>query len=161
MLKRAGYWVAEWAVLFLFWEVFVDKLEGHEIAAGLAAAALSAAGTEMVRGVEHPRFYPQAAMLAQAWRVPGMVLKGCWVLALRLARRAWGDCSAGLFRTIRFHGGGSEPKDVGRRALAVVFSTLPPNSLVIGIDRRRNFLMLHQVRSTGVPALLRKLGARP
>ena len=66
-----------------------------------------------------------------------------------------------LFRTVRFDAGGDDdPASAARRVLAIFITTTPPNFIVIGIDRRRNQMLVHQVRPTGIPKGTEILGGR-
>jgi multisubunit Na+/H+ antiporter MnhE subunit len=161
MLKRALYWLLQWIVLFVLWLWFVDSTAPHELLAGAIAAALGAVGSELARTEARPRFGPHVRWLLQAWRVPGYVLLGCWVLLMKLGRRTFaGDRTAGLFELVPFDAGGDDPPAVARRALAIIFTTLPPNFLIVGIDRQRNLMLFHQVKKDPVPEVTRLLGAK-
>jgi hypothetical protein len=50
---------------------------------------------------------------------------------------------------------------VGRRVLAVGYTTLTPNFVVLGIARKQGLLLYHQVLAGEVLEMTRKLGARP
>jgi len=138
MGPRLGYWLAETAFLFGFWLLFVDQFTLHELIVGAAAAALAATGTELVRGTEHPRFLPHWIWLAQAWRLPWRIVHDCGLLVRNLVRG--GD---GRLVSVPFETGESEARDTARRTLGILYTTLPPNTLVIGIDRQKNTMLLH------------------
>ncbi len=150
-----------WGVLFGAWQLFVVHLAWSESLVGAGAAMLGAAASELVCAHERPRFRPRPAWLFQVWRIPGYVLDGCWVLARRLARRIFlHDRSAGLFQLVAFDPGGKDSRSAARRALAIFYTTLPPNFVIIGIDRRHRRMLFHQVEKDEVPAVTRRLGAR-
>ncbi len=153
-------WLVELAVLWVLWFVFVDQLSGAEALVGLGAAALAATGAEAIRSLEFGDIRPDARMLAQIWRVPGMVVGGCWVLAKALALRALGREVPGALMVIPFDAGGGDARSAGRRALAVAYTTLAPNSIVVRVDRKEHLMLIHQVIETDVPKVTRILGAR-
>lgn len=137
MLARAVFWLAGTALLFLVWLLFAGS-EPDELLVGAGAAALAAAAVEAVRGTEHPHFLPHLAWLLRAWRLPGLVLRDCWLLMRNLATGRHGR-----FVRMRFDAGGDDAHGVAHRALETLYRTLPPNSIVIGVDRARNEILLH------------------
>lgn len=48
-----------------------------------------------------------------------------------------------------------------RRALAIGYSTMTPNMIVIGIDHERGRMLYHQLERSPIAEMTRKLGARP
>jgi hypothetical protein len=52
----------------------------------------------------------------------------------------------GRVRGIAFAGGGELPRDRGRRALAEVLGSLPPNAIVLGVDPEHDRLLVHELR---------------
>ena len=138
MLGRAAYWLIEFLVLFVLWLLFVSELKLSESLAGVGAAALAATATEAVRGCEHPRFFPDVSWILRFGRVPIRILSDCWLLV-----RTLGSRDTGTFQSIDFPAGGNDARAVARRALGTLYETLPPGSVVIGIDRQRNRMLLH------------------
>ncbi len=140
MLARAGYWLVQFLALLGLWFLFVDQLKLSELLVGLGASALAATAAEAVRGQEHPHFLPDLGQLKEAWRLPGRILTDTWLVTLKLVRRG---PSTGSFHALPFDARGNDGRAVARRALAILYSTLPPNSIVIGIDRKRNEMLVH------------------
>ncbi len=160
MSARAGPWLREFLILFVFWLLFVNSTEWQELAVGAAAAALAATGAEAARGLKLSRFRPGLGVLAQARRVPAMVLMDCWVLLRATTGRLLGRRAIeGELRTARFEAGGDDAASATRRALAVLLATSSPNSLVIQIDRRERLMLFHQAVPRKLPQLIRELGA--
>jgi multisubunit Na+/H+ antiporter MnhE subunit len=137
MLARAGYWLAGTALLFVLWLLFAGR-DPHELIAGAGAAALAAMAVEAVRGTEHPQFLPAIAWVLRAWRLPGQILRDCWLLLRNLTTGR-----DGRFVREPFDAGGDDARSAAHRALETLYRTLPPNSIVIGIDRERHELLLH------------------
>ncbi len=157
MFARAVCWCVEFLALFGLWLLFVDHLVWTETAAGIAAAGIAATAAEIVRGQEHPRFRPRAALLADFWPIPGAILTDSLLLLRKLARMLFrNDRGTGRFVTVPFPAGDAGARSVALRALAILYTTLPPNTLVIGIDRKQHVLLLHQLE----PANARILGGR-
>ena len=137
MLVRAVYWLAGTVLLFGLWLLFAG-VSPHELIVGAGGAALAATAVEAVRGTEQPRFLPHIAWLLRAWRLPGQILRDCGLLLRNLA-----TASPGRFVRVPFDAGGDDAPHVAHRALETLYRTLPPNSIVIGIDRARNEILLH------------------
>src|SRR5690348_9991871 len=137
---RVVYWLIEAALLFVLWLLFVCQFHAHELLTGAGAAALAASATEAVRGCEHPRFLPHIQWLMQSWRLPFEIVRDCGLLIRNLF-----DRRTGHFEVVPFEGGGDDARSVARRALATFYTSLPPNTFVIGIDRDRNTMVLHRL----------------
>jgi multisubunit Na+/H+ antiporter MnhE subunit len=140
---RIVYWLAEAALLYVLWLLFVAQLAPHDLLVGIAAAALGASATEAVGGCEHPRFLPHVEWLIRSWRLPFEILRDCGLLIRNLF-----DGRPGHSETPRFEAGGDDARSVARRALATFYTTLPPNTVVIGIDRPRHTMLLHRLEGT-------------
>jgi hypothetical protein len=136
--------------------LFVDKAALHEVITGLGGAALAATGSEVVRGEEHPRFWPHARWLLELWRVLKDILDGCVLLARCLIR----GCP-GILRQTRFDVGGDDPTSAARRALAIAFGSIAPNSIIIGIDHETGLMLVHLADRAPLPKIARRLGALP
>jgi hypothetical protein len=134
---RVLYWLAGTALLFGLYLLYAG-VSSHEAIVGAGAAAVAAAAVEAVRGTEHPRFLPHLAWLARAARLPFEIVRDTALLAHNLAR-------GGNGRIVRapFEPGGDDAAGVARRTLETFYRTLPPNSIVIGIDRARNEVVMH------------------
>jgi hypothetical protein len=157
--ERALFWIAEAAILFVFWLIYVSTTASNELLVGAAAAALAATGAEAVRGLNFARFYPHVKWLGLFWHIPGSIVADCWTLTRVLAARIFlGREMEGYTATIPFEPGGADPRSAARRAVAVTLSSLGPNFIAIRIDRTEKLLLYHEVRFTGVPVMLKKLG---
>ena len=144
--------------MFLLWLVFTWQLKPVEMLAGLAAAALAATATEAVRREAHPRFFPYIPWVLAAWRLPGQIATDGWLVTRKLARMiSASDRQTGFFRSVPFRAGGNDTHSVARRALAILYATLPPNSIVIGIDRQRHSILFHLLEEDETPGMIRVL----
>ncbi len=161
MLTRALYWSVGFAVLLCVWLLFTTTLAWSETVVGVAAAALAATGTEAVRGAEHPRFLPQIRWLIQFRRLPAEILRDCMLLMRKLMHMCFrGDRRTGEFRTVPFRAGGATSRSAARRALAILYTTLPPNTIVIGIDRTRDVMLLHLLTPDAASITGRPMGEK-
>lgn len=138
MFLRGFYWLIEFVVLFALWLLFVFQLKASESLVGVIAAAIGATAVEAVRGCEHPHFLPDLRWVLDFRHVPLRILRDSWLLV-----RTLGSKRSGRFRTRTFNSGGNDSRSVARRVLSTLYETLPPGSIVIGIDRRRNEMLLH------------------
>lgn len=154
-MKRARFGFAAGCFLGALWLVYTGSLKRNELLAGFCAVVPAAIASEIVRSEEQPRLLLHARMFRPAWRVPGDILRDCILVTRRLLRTRR---PAGEFRLIPFRAGGSEAYETARRVLAVEFSTMSPNSIIIGIDGRRNRLLIHELVHAQPPKIVAILG---
>ncbi len=160
-VKRALYGLAALGVLSGTWLLYTGKLGRNELLIGIPAAILAALASEIVRGEEHPRFLPNASMCLPLWRVPPEILRDGFLISWKLLLAASASRRpAGKFLAIRFKAGGADSRSVARRTLAIEFSTISPNAIIIGIDRRRNLLLFHQLVGDKIPQTAYVLGGK-
>lgn len=157
--QKIGEKIAEFAAFFLLWMLFVSQAAQGEILVGIAAALVTVTALEASKHAEPLRFRPPLRALAQAWRIPGLILPGTWTLVEELAARILGRRSRSALLLTRFTPHGAASRVSGIRALAVIFVTLPPNFLIIGIDPESNLMLYHQVRREPVPEIIHRLEA--
>ncbi len=161
MLRRAAYWLIDFGLLLALWFLFVFKPEWHEAWVGVAAAALGAGATEAVRAAEHPRFFPHLSWILEFRRLPLQILRDTWAVTKKLAAMAFlADRDTGRFLTIPFRAGGNSPRAIARRALAITYGSISPDSIVVGINRAHNQLVLHLLAGNRVPEILEILERR-
>lgn len=151
------------AALFVVWMALVDSREAPQVYAGLVVAAIGTLGSELVR---------------RQW-VAGTRLRARWLLRLhrplasvpgdlvRLGSALWGAFPnlwfgkaprpvAGRFRALPFEAG-TGPEGRGREALAELAGSFSPNTVVVGLDRERGVLLVHQlVPEEGEPEKARR-----
>jgi multisubunit Na+/H+ antiporter MnhE subunit len=150
--RAALAWILVAIALFAFWMLLVDTREAPQVYAGLAVAALGATGSELVRRQRVAGARLRVRWLARAYRpllsVPrdlvrlGLVLRGTFANHwLAKAPRP----APGRFRALAFDPGSGGPDDVGREALAEIAGSFSPNTFVVGLDRERGLLLVHQL----------------
>ncbi len=136
----------EWVVLFVLWLLYVGPPNRSELVTGAAASLLAAVASESVRGQNLARYYPATHWVFLLRRLPVDVLRDCGRLTGALARWLFlAALPASGFNEIEFPAGGGDARSEARRALAGGALSLPPNSYVIGFDRERNRILLHNL----------------
>jgi hypothetical protein len=161
-LSIAAFWIAEFAILFGVYLLFASSLDRMEIFFGFGIAALAATGTEVVRAQNLAEFRPRLMWLLYALALPWYVLSGAGEIFLVLAKYAVRvDHPRSLHRAVRFEAGAADAISSARRALAITYSTVPPNFIILDILRARNLMLYHQISPSGVPKITEKLGAQP
>ena len=150
---------AEFLVLLGLWMLFVSLLQLNELVAGIAAALIGAVADAVVKATDFARFRPRLKHLLLILTEPWYVISGTASIFWALAKRIAGQPSEGELKVIPYDAGGDDSDSSARRALTVAYTTIPPNFIVIGIDRERNYLMVHQVSPTGTPWITKQLGA--
>ncbi len=157
--RRALFWAAQFALLLFFWFLYTASFQFWEVLVGVGAAALAATGSEAVRALSFARFFPYRRWILMAWRLPVAVLRGTWVVAKTFFGRTLRGLPAGRLCTVRFDPGGDDAPSATRRALAVMFTTFSPDSIVVFIDRRAGLMLVH-LMGDATPVLAEELGAR-
>lgn len=146
-----------WLGFSLLWLVFVYQISASELTAGGIASALTVvAGLVTCRAVP-ARFRPRLHWVAQAWRLPGPITSDLWLLLKHLLREMAGKKSRSSFELTDFKAGGEDSPAAAQRALAVLYVSLTPNSVVLDVDREKGQMLLHQAEPTAAPQMLRKL----
>jgi multisubunit Na+/H+ antiporter MnhE subunit len=159
-MKYAIAFLATWAVFTGLWFLYTSTLEFWELIAGLAAAMLATIAAAVVWGEAFERFSPRPAWLLYFLTEPWYAIEGSWALLRALLRRVLGKKSEAHFKVVSLDAGGDDYESRARRALITVLTTIPPNFVVIGIDRARGLMLIHQVSPTGTPWVAKQLGAK-
>jgi multisubunit Na+/H+ antiporter MnhE subunit len=142
---KPGAWVAWWAAFFALWLLLVT-ISWQEVGAGLVAAAIAATGAEAVRANDRLRFMPDPRWFARAIVLPPRILQDTWLLARVLARRTFrGEGPDSAFRAVPFEAGGDDARSSARRALVKAGLSAAPNTVVIGVDREENIMLVHEL----------------
>ena len=150
----------EFVLLIGLWMMFVSLLQWNELIAGVAAALIGAFADAVIKATDFASFEPELKQLLLIFRLPGEVLRNTLVVFGELFRRLAGAPPRSRLLIVPFDGGGVDRRSAARRALAILYSTIPPNSVVVGIDQDRNYLLLHNLVPEPVSPVTRKLGAR-
>jgi len=142
------------------WLLFVGTFSLHELLIGIVAAVLAAIGMVVVTIHYQTPFSPGPSDLLAVWRVPWYVLSDTWVVLTVAAKDLIGSHRAeSLFRVVQFERSGNDARVSARRALATLYSTVAPNSIVLGVNTREQKLLFHQIQRSSVPKVMQELGA--
>lgn len=146
MAQRAIAWVAWWAVLMAFWIVLDYSIARDELLAGAVTAALGATLADWSLSQAGIRFRVRPRWLLQTLRLPGQVVRDTVIVFGALARRLIrGEEPPSGFRELPIRFGDDSPEGVSRRVLMVGANSLAPNTFVLGIDRERQAMIVHQL----------------
>lgn len=147
------------AALIVFWLACVATVRPHEIFVGIGAVIVSAAFAMFVVSTLPLRFRPSLPDLAQIWRLPWNVAVDLAQILLVLLLDFGGQRAPSLFRAAHWGPVHNNGPDTAKRALAVSYTTVSPNMVVVGIDCGRGQILFHQLKKSGVPKMTRNLGA--
>jgi hypothetical protein len=86
-----------------------------------------------------------------------MVAIDLWLLLKSLMREIIRKPSRSSFQVTPFRATGEDCQAAAQRALAVLFVSTTPNSVVLDIDRQKGEMLFHQVEPAPVPKILPKL----
>src|SRR5438105_4400164 len=151
--------LVEWALFSLLWLFFENQTNFYEFLFGAGAALLAAIGTELIRRQPFADLRPRLLWIAQAWRLPWYVLQGNFVIFRAMAQQFFKP-EKSILRSVPFAAGGSDAASAARRALAMTYTTLPPNFIVLSIDLVKQVMVIHQVEPSAVPRMTQNLGAK-
>lgn len=146
-MRRVAAWGLWYAGLFALWLLLVGTFQRLELIAGLCAAAIGVAATEVVRAQGFLRFRVQWRWLRLTWRPLVRVVPEFFLLLVALIRPR-----EGAFRQLDFPAGGERAVDAGRRAFGVWAGSLAPNRLVLDVDAESGKALVHDLVPRKGPA---------
>jgi multisubunit Na+/H+ antiporter MnhE subunit len=148
-------------VLFVFWMIFVGTFSKWELLVGAGAAALGGIAIHVVQHAEGSHFRARLQDLVQGAFVFWLFVQGAYEILFVAFRDLLGGRKAiSAFRITKFEAGDeSDPQDTARRVLAVAYTTMAPNFIVLGINTREKQLLFHQIQESSVPQMTKHLGA--
>jgi len=136
-----------WLIVMLgWWLMLVDTLALAEVLAGVAAAAIAAfvALETSIHG--DVGFRPRLRWLVLLGPIPAGVLRDSVVLVAALWRcLARRERFRGAFRAVHFPVGAEDPESAAWRAFTTAATSITPNTYVIGFDRERGLVLVHQL----------------
>jgi multisubunit Na+/H+ antiporter MnhE subunit len=155
-------WALLWSICFLLWHVFAGKIAVDLAIYAAAGATIATAAARVVFREHLAPLRTHWRCVAQAFRLPKLMVTGSWEVLAVLARQIFrGRPAESLVFTVPFDVGDDDDESAFRRALAIAYATATPNFVVIGIDRERGLLVYHQIQKSEVPKVLVRLGAKP
>jgi multisubunit Na+/H+ antiporter MnhE subunit len=144
--RRAGTWLVWWVLLMSFWVILDDSIALDELLAGAAAAALAASLAELASYQAGTRFRMRAGWVVPALGLPGQAVRDTVIVFAALWRRlARGEQPPSGFRELPLRFGGTSDEDVTRRVLIIGARSVAPNTFVLGIDKERGVMVVHQL----------------
>lgn len=144
--RRAGAWLVWWVLLMSLWVSVDDSIALDELLAGAGAAALAAFLAELVTYQAGARFRMRAEWLVPALRLPAEIAADTVIVFAALGRRLLrGEQPPSGFREIPARLGGTSDQEVTRRVLLIGGRSVAPNTFVLGIDRERAVMVVHQL----------------
>jgi multisubunit Na+/H+ antiporter MnhE subunit len=173
--KHLTRWLAWWVLMMALWVMVDDSLQFDELLAGAGAAAIAALAAEVItsqagigasqRGNGQPASTqpastqpgnrpsrPRAAwsVAAQALRLPGEVARDTVTVFGALARTlATGRQPDSGYAEIPVRYGDDTQAGETRRVLLTGARSLAPNTFVLGLDRERDVMVVHQLVRPG------------
>ena len=156
-------WSAAWLMTAALYLLLIDTTSLPEVIVGAVVATLAATGFELAREQRVAKERVRLRWLAHGYRalvrVPPDVALVVAALVRQLVRR---EAAAGEFRAVAFRTGGDQELSDGRAALAESLGSFAPNTIIVGVDRRRGVILGHQLRRTGGPEAIDmlELGSR-
>jgi multisubunit Na+/H+ antiporter MnhE subunit len=150
----------EFALLLGLWMLFVSKLQLAEAVVGVFAAVVATIADSAVKGERFARFAPHSRDLLLVFWTPWSFVRGTILILGELARRLLSTRSRERLTAVPFHAGGEDAHSSARRAVAITFTSISPDTIVIGIDHERNFMLMHLLPAQPVPKIAKRLGAR-
>jgi len=156
--KYWATWVIQWLCMMALWFAFVAKMELGEGLVGIFAAAAAATGDLVIRRCRgFAKFRPKPGWFLAFCREPWWILNGTAVIFWALLRRVVGKNPDSRLRLLDFDAGGASGRAAARRALGLILTTLPPNSVVIGINQDDDSMLVHQLQQSGEPEVMKEL----
>ncbi|MGC2819440.1 MAG: hypothetical protein WA198_07130 [Candidatus Sulfotelmatobacter sp.] len=149
-------------IFYVFWIAFVGTIAFHELLLGVIATSVATLGLFIIDRRYRAKFSPTLREVLSLWYVPWYLVSDTWKIIAVAGKDLLGIKSAGsLFRTARFDAGTKDDASaVARRVLAVVYTTMTPNTIVLGINASDQKMLLHELVSSPLPKMTRDLGAR-
>ncbi len=142
---------------FYFLLIDTASLPELYVLAGVAVGCAIAFELAREQGFIESRIMPW--WLLSGWRVlikiPLDIALLCWTaLVQALAPRP----VRGTFRAAPFGATAETPEDTGRRALSEWLGSISPNTIVVGVDAERGWVLVHQLHRQGDTEQLDPLG---
>jgi multisubunit Na+/H+ antiporter MnhE subunit len=148
-------------VIAALWVLFVGGTKPHEMIVGCVVLALSAAFMFRVGETESLNLDFRMVDLLTCWRIPWYILSDGYTILLVLLKDLAGKRAGSFYRFCGFKTSGHDPRLVARGVLATGYTTVTPNSIVIGIDVAQSRMLFHQLQRSEVSRMAKELGAQP
>ena len=158
--RPAQLLTASAVLLAIGWIWFVGNLHLHEMLLGAVVVALCTAFCHLIYKSSSLSVDFRLRDVLEIWRVPREIVKDTGILIGLLFEDLFRGRPVGSFyRVCGFRTSRRDPILIGRSALAIAYTTMSPNMIVLGIDPSQNHMLFHQVQRDSVSTLTRNLGA--
>jgi multisubunit Na+/H+ antiporter MnhE subunit len=149
-------------IFYVFWLIFVGTFAYHELLIGIVGALLATVGLFIINAYYPAKFLPTLRELLLVWRIPWHLISGTSeIVAVAFKDLVGLEHAKSLFRVAQFSTGKEDVGHAtGRRVLAVVYTTIAPDVIVLGINPGNGTLLFHQMKRSSVPQIAKDLGAR-
>lgn len=157
-------WVCLTGMLLIagLWILFVGGTQFDEMIVGVGVLLLSCTFLYQVWRTETLELDFALRDLVQAWRIPWYVFTGISeIVAILIKDLFLIKKAASFYRVSGFKTSKSDPRLIGRRVLAIFFTTMAPNFIVVGVDCHQSRMLFHQLKRSSIPKMTRVLGAQP
>lgn len=143
---RFVFYLVWWMVLFGVWLVLVDSLAHPEVGAAPLAALIALLAVYGIARSSRMLFHLRVRELQALGTVPAGIVRDTCRLAVALWRHlVLRERARGRFRVVPFTSPTGEAEATAWRAFATIATSVAPNTYVIGIDRERNTVLVHQL----------------
>ena len=143
---RVGSWLAWWALLMAIWIILDWSLDVAELLVGAGVAAAGAVAAELVGHQTNSHFRARIKWLIPLLRLPGQVIRDTVIVFAALGRLLIrGQQPASGFVEVPKAWGDESPAGVSRRVLLVGGTSVAPNTVVLGMDRERDVMVVHHL----------------
>ena len=160
MLRKSLSIVVGFAFLLALWMMYVSNPTLPELYIGIIVCILGVIGSTIIRASGFAKFKARPLWIALFLLEPWYVLVGMSRLGASLVRALAGKSSQARFRAVGFEAGGDDAESSARRTLTVAYLTIPPDTVIVGIDREHKQILLHEIQETPIPLIARILGAQ-
>jgi multisubunit Na+/H+ antiporter MnhE subunit len=144
--RRVGSWLVWWVLMMSFWVMIDDSISTDELLVGAGAAALAALLAELVTYQAATRFRMRIEWLVPALCLPGQVARDTVIVYRALWRRlVHGEQPPSAFLELPARFGDDTPEGITRRTLLVGGTSVAPNTIVLGLDSKRDVMVVHRL----------------
>jgi len=144
--RRVGSFLVWWVLLMAFWVWIDDSVALAELLVGAGVAVMGALLAEVVQCQAGTHVRIRFEWLAEGLKLPkevvrdlGVVLGALWSQVVK------GEGPRSGFVALPVRPGTDTTEDATRRALITASRSVAPNTLVLGIDRERNVMIVHHL----------------
>jgi hypothetical protein len=148
----------EWFSLLALWMAFVSQTKRDELLVGVVAALIGAIADADVKRENFFEFEPKASWVMSGLLLPWYAAQGCYLTLKAFFLYLFGRHPESNFKVAGFDATGNDSRSAAKRGLAEAYLTIPPNSIIIGIDRERGRVLMHEIVPSPSTMLEKQLG---